>query len=981
MTVPVLERIAGGVNYGDLPETWQFPDVHRFSEDKTLYDYQTSALHNAARILYLYWEHECGYSINEPPRQNHVRKFNFARYYGTELANLSISKYEKRNDRLNLRQNPVFDIISEYVLTDHDEVKFEELINRMGFWMATGSGKTLVMVKLIEYLHGLIQRKEIPPYNFLVLAPSDHLIRQIRDTIADFNQSGLYLDFVPLKQHGRVRQGRIGDAATVYYHRSDNISDIEKQALMDFRRYENDGKWYVFLDEAHKGGTEESKRQAYYSVMSRQGFLFNFSATFTDAHDITTTVKKYNLQEFVREGHGKRICLIEREFKSFRSSGGDIDHEERRRIVMKSLLNLAFVIECAKRIRNIPSTECIYHMPLMLTLVNSVNTDVEREQNDLWAFFQTLRDIATGNVSKNYFSEIKSELIADWKNSDFMFEDESETNFEEGSAILSAMSIKNLREAVFLSRTKGALQMIHSSDNKELAFQLKTADSPFALIRIGNTSRWRNQLLVDYEDTSSLRDKSFFDELESSPITILMGSRSFFESWDSNRPNVINFINIGVNAARKFIVQSVGRGVRVEPIPLYRRRLDFLPPNLTNSEEISRFNKPVETLFIYATNRQAIRIVLEGLESEGIRGFREIGDIVKRRESTFNGKEMLLLVPEYRDEPVGWSDYAKFSMSSDTLSRFRCFLEDSSDSLLIVRDGLELSEVEQLRERTIPQYIDTTGKDYANLHFLQSRLVSHFEQKIKLADGVRKLNDDDDIVHFRKIRVNLDHDDTSDLQERITLTQQGEVSTEDRKRLSRQFADGEIDWADFLRSTSGVAESSFKGLKIKNIKEHFYVPVLLDQRGDADYIQHIIKEESEIKFLEELENWLQSSQLDWDLWMFSKIDEYLDKVHIPYFDTQNNSYARFMPDFVFWMTKGNNYQIVFVDPKGTEHTSALRKIDGFMYLFECDNTPKQFKYKDYTVSVKLILYNENASVPQLYKRFWSDNPSAIFSSM
>jgi type III restriction enzyme len=25
-----------------------------------------------------------------------------------------------------------------------------------------------------------------------------------------------------------------------------------------------------------------------------------------------------------------------------------------------------------------------------------------------------------------------------------------------------------------------------------------------------------------------------------------MGSRSFYEGWDSNRPNVANFINIGV---------------------------------------------------------------------------------------------------------------------------------------------------------------------------------------------------------------------------------------------------------------------------------------------------------------------------------------------------------------------------------------------------------------------------------------------------
>ncbi|HTW92369.1 MAG TPA: hypothetical protein VMH22_11740 [bacterium] len=56
-----------------------------------------------------------------------------------------------------------------------------------------------------------------------------------------------------------------------------------------------------------------------------------------------------------------------------------------------------------------------------------------------------------------------------------------------------------------------------------------------------------------------------------------MGSRSFYEGWDSNRPNVANFINIGVGTdARKFILQSVGRGVRIEPLQGRRQRLKFL---------------------------------------------------------------------------------------------------------------------------------------------------------------------------------------------------------------------------------------------------------------------------------------------------------------------------------------------------------------------------------------------------------------------
>jgi len=54
MMDPALETIVSqSLNYDDLPETWRVPDIGRFSTGKTLYDYQTHALQNAARALFL----------------------------------------------------------------------------------------------------------------------------------------------------------------------------------------------------------------------------------------------------------------------------------------------------------------------------------------------------------------------------------------------------------------------------------------------------------------------------------------------------------------------------------------------------------------------------------------------------------------------------------------------------------------------------------------------------------------------------------------------------------------------------------------------------------------------------------------------------------------------------------------------------------------------------------------------------------------
>ena len=61
----MLENIVSSSNYADLLETWRVPEVERFSKKKTLYDYQRSALENAARALYHYYEQENDWQANE----------------------------------------------------------------------------------------------------------------------------------------------------------------------------------------------------------------------------------------------------------------------------------------------------------------------------------------------------------------------------------------------------------------------------------------------------------------------------------------------------------------------------------------------------------------------------------------------------------------------------------------------------------------------------------------------------------------------------------------------------------------------------------------------------------------------------------------------------------------------------------------------------------------------------------------------------
>ena len=984
---PLLEPIAESQNYGDLPETWRVPDIEHFSAEKSLYDYQTGALKNAARALFLYYGKDHAWTSGELSHVNEQRKQDFAKLYAgsgqSPLDAFAPKKYDSTADERNEKQSAVFKILSESITPTGDSIPYYHLINRMCFWMATGSGKTLVMVKLIEYLHALKQHGEIPAHNILILAPSNHLIGQIRRTIAEFNQtSGLQIDLLPLRQAGgSPYQQNISNSATVYYHRSDNISDVQKEALTDYRTYQNDGNWYVLLDEAHKGGKENSKRQAYYALMARQGFLFNFSATFTDHEDIATTVKKYNLEEFTKNGYGKSVYLNEKEYDVFRNRQDEISQDERQKIVLKSLITLAHSSMHIAELRDLAGLKDLYHIPLMLTLVNSVNTGVK---NDLLAFFQTLRAIAMGEIDNAMFVAAKRELTADWENARMVFGEDGGGIVGMDGGTIKKMKIADLREAVFLSRRKGAVQFIRSSDNKELAFQLKNADSPFALIRIGDTSKWRNDILQGYEQTTALQEKSFFDELEHSPITILMGSRSFFESWDSNRPNVINFINIGGADAKKFVVQSVGRGVRIEPLRGKRRRLSHLLSGLPSAclhkaalAECHGLVQPAETLFVFATNRAAVNSVLQGLKSEKGAVFEELAGFEKAPVAKIGNRDMPLLVPAYKEAKGDTVEQRRFAMSEETLMRFKDCVERTSDALFTVRDGLASAQIIALRDMVKdPSKIEPTAeKEYAKIAFLQQRVLSYLATKTKVADGVRQIGEED-IVHFRHVRVRPEY--LNELTEKVGQVKLGKKSDETIIELGKKFAAGELTREAFGKCFVGEDEATYNELTIKKLAQHYYVPVILGGEK-TDYLQHIIKVPSEVEFLQRLEVWLAANTPDWDAWMFSRIDEALDTVHIPYTDA-NSDYRRFFPDFVFWMVKEDRYQIVFVDPKGTKHTGALHKIDGYKVLFETDENTRSFRHGNIDVEVKLLMFNNPQNVPSQYRRYWSNNHHDIFKA-
>lgn len=989
MTQPLLEKIVADVET-DAPN-WTTFDFENFSNHKKLWDYQQNALQGAMKALWKYYEDFRDYSPAEVDNydeinknENEIRKGKLRACYEDNGLTENLG-YTLKKDAVK--------ILEDYFPIDGDKVKFKHFINRMSFWMATGSGKTLVIVKLIHLLHALITRGEIPENDILVLAHKDELIEQFRVHVQEFNQAnfGVYIRLHDLKDYSNIKRSNpslfSGDELNVFTYRSDNLTTAQKDKQIDFKNYENGGRWYVLLDEAHKGDKEESKRQHIFSVLSRNGFLFNFSATFTDPRDIYTTVSNFNLAEFISKGYGKHISILNKQITEFRRQNNeDFTGEEKQKIVLQSLLALTVIGKQSEKVRAVQKD--LFHKPLLITLVNSVNT----EDADLKLFFRELERIAKGDVSDELFQAAKDELWNEFKDGvSLMFENESillnETEFD-------ALTMADLRYEVFNSNGTGAIEVVRRpSDRKEIAFKVQSAEKPFALIKIGDISDWLKTDLIGYEINETFDNEGYFENLnrESSDIKILMGSRTFYEGWDSNRPNVINFINIGTGTdAKKFVLQSIGRGVRVEPLPNKRRRL----ANLKNAKQIDdktfqAVKKPselLETLLIFGTNRNALEKVVEELKKEKT----ETTHIIELDKNTdITLKPLLIPIYKSANHPIITQKTPKrFEVVPEeirALNNYVNFVGD--DAVLLLRhrtkpkdfQGLQLS----LENEAKFYEKDKDARQFRNINLLWQNLIGYFNVIPKEFEGFKEL--ENEIAHYKKILVTME--DVTELKQKIDKVKNFINADAQKTELKRLFAENKISLDDLVEQTEQIGKNTdetakfeYKGerIEIKRLASHYYLPSIISEEEKIDFIKHIIKVPSEKHFLKKLQEYLDSPNnkiKDFDDWAFSKLDESLDNVVIPYINRPKNMISNFNPDFIFWFKRGKKYSIVFVDPKGAQNIGGYAyKLEGYTDLFKDENSIKTFSQNGFDVKVFVFLYNKDRDMlpDDLYPEYWID---------
>ncbi|WRB65721.1 DEAD/DEAH box helicase family protein [Helicobacter pylori] len=931
------------LNTNEINEPLERLDFKSFDSNKELLDYQQQALINAFRMLVAYFRDF---------------KENKKEFYAFYQEHYSFANCDFTHKKLN-------PLLKAYFKVENQRVSFENFINRLAFYMATGSGKTIVIIKLVELLSVAMGMGLIPKKNIMFFSANENLIKQFEKEIEKYNRGKDFskqIDFKNLKKVTHKDFHRAPkdffEKIALFYYRADLMNDEEsKENLLNYKDYWDNGENYVILDEAHKGNKSESKRQAIFSLLSLKGFLFNFSATFTEESDLITSVYNLSVGEWVKLGYGKESVLLKKNNLNAFKESKDLNDREKEIALLKALLLLGM----QKRYK----IEGYFHDPLMLVFTHSVNV----ENSDAEIFFKTLARVIE-NDDGNDFIKAKEDLLEEIKDLKFLFSDGKDKDykvkvFKEG---LKSMDFKSLKEEVFYASNGHIEVIINPKNNQEIAFKLHTSDKVFCLIKIGDITEWICEKLKSVKVVSknlSFKEESYFSQIDRSSINILVGSRTFETGWDSTRPSVILFLNIGLDDdAKKLVKQSFGRGVRIESVKNQRQRLAYLDIDEAIKKDLKPNAAMLETLFVIPTNHASLEAILTIQKESENRGenrgsWREI----KLEKTPIEHK---LFVPCYRKEPTSileLPENASFKMSEKNFKDLKEYFNLMSEKHFILKheiyDPKDYATLKDMIQKARVKKVSTWH--YKDLDYMISEIKGKLCPNQKVPKDEFNALDNEKIVHFKRIKVKADKQEVLIK----TIQEVKEHAPLDKETLIKKIAQGEIDPDDTEKHKQNKT-FEVDGAELLKLKEHYYTPLI--KAKDCDWLKHVVKVKSEIDFLQELQDQetIKTLQENYDFWAFSKIDEHLDNLFIPYINDATERH--FFPDFIFWLQKGDTQIICFIDPKGITYADYEHKADAYKLfkdkIFNSKNDP------NFKIKVVLKFYGDKDKVGDNYRDYW-----------
>jgi hypothetical protein len=863
----------------------------------------------------------------------------YFQYLALLFTEIYLDRYFRDQETLLVEIN---ETIEEYNFNKPDREKVEPFpaseLNKIAFWMATGSGKTLLMhCNLLQYQNYLkLHNQENTVNRTLLLTPNEGLSKQ---HLAEFELSNIPATlFSKQSLGGFFKENKI---EIVDIHK---LADEHGDKTVDVTAFEENN--LVLVDEGHSGASGDTwmrRREA----LCENGFSFEYSATFGQAvkkdKKLTQVYAKsilfdYSYRFFYYDGYGKEYRILNLE---------DDNHEAQRFRYLSACLLAFYQQQKVHQQETQLCHEYLLEKPLWVFVGGSVKAVYTRNKRKVSDVADVLLFLAEFASADNQASNLQ--IIQDFLDGKAgMLDNQGRDIFEESyhylvNTGLNADEIfKDLLQMLFNAPAPAKMH-VENLKGTDGEIGVKLGDNEyFGLINVGDANALCKlcEELPEMIVTDQPVSESIFQQLDdpNSNINILIGSRKFMEGWNSWRVSTMGLMNIGRGEGTQ-IIQLFGRGVRL-------KGKEF---SLKRSTEINIARPPqhvhlLETLNVFGVRADYMRQFREFLEDEGLSPDEEkvefvmpviknLGKqklkVIKLKDGANFKKQGPSPVLDQPDEklkrkPVVMNWYPRIqAISSLSMEEEAADLNEGhfSERHIAFLDFDKLYfELEQFknernwhnlsiqRENIRPLLLDNS---WYQLYIPQEELdFGNFQQVHRwqeIATGLVKKYCDQ-YYKYRKAEwessyleyQELTEDDPNFFDEyRILVEKSREDIISKLEDIKQAVESGEFQPIEYQR------------LKAIMFEQHLYQPLLYFGRGREIEIKPVALNEGERDFVDDLKTYYENQQ-----GFFEGKELYLlrnrSRGHgIGFFEAGN-----FHPDFIMWLVDGDNQNVTFIDPKG-----------------------------------------------------------------
>ena len=540
-------------------------------------------------------------------------------------------------DREQLRQNINTFLTDEFKTSDEtwhgiDEFK-EDDMNKLAYWCATGSGKTLMMhINIKQYLHYAEKYHAKKLNRILILTPNEGLSSQ--------HLQDLYLSNFSAELFSKQGRGGVFTGQNIEVIDINKLADTDGDKTVAVESFE--GNNLVLVDEGHKGSGGEVWK-GYRNTLTQEGFSFEYSATFGQAISAQSganrdallkeygkaTLFDYSYRYFYNDGYGKDYRIM---------NMASWDDEELLNMYLTAYLLCLYeqtlVYESSPKVKNI----FLLARPLGVFVGHSVIASNGKKKTTLSEDDKkTVSDVIRILLFLKAFVDNPQEFIGYIKR---LLNPEDGIKNPRGYSLFanSFMKIKEglklgeedafarktyeqLIEKLFHSTVAGAHLHIdkQKGGDKEIGLRIGNADY-FGVINIGDSDSLVKLCEANDLDceTKEFGTSSLFTQInkDDSPINILIGSKKFSEGWSSWRVSAMGLMNVGRSEGSE-IIQLFGRGVRLKGFKYSLKRSSKLDTSY-NPGPIPKGLREIETLNIFGVRADYMEAFRNYLKDEGL---------------------------------------------------------------------------------------------------------------------------------------------------------------------------------------------------------------------------------------------------------------------------------------------------------------------------------------------------------------------------